>query len=83
MIVSAVMVCSLSAQTTTSSMNGKVTDEKGEALVGATVIAVHTPSGTQYGAITNADGRYNLQGMRTGGPYSLTVSYVGSPVRWS
>lgn len=77
LIVSAVMVCSLSAQTTTSSMNGKVTDEKGEALVGATVIAVHTPSGTQYGAITNADGRYNLQGMRTGGPYSLTVSYVG------
>ncbi len=77
LIVSAVMVCSLSAQTTTSSMNGKVTDEKGEALVGATVIAVHTPSGTQYGAITNADGRYNLQGMRTGGPYTLTVSYVG------
>ncbi len=82
LIVSAVMVCSLSAQTTTSSMNGKVTDEKGEALVGATVIAVHTPSGTQYGAITNADGRYNLQGMRTGGPYSLPFR-MWDTSRWS
>ncbi len=33
--------------------------------------------GTQYGAVTNVDGRYTMQGMRTGGPYKLTVSYVG------
>lgn len=46
-------------------------------LVGATVIAVHTPSGTQYGAITNKNGDYNLQGLRTGGPYTVTFSFVG------
>ena len=77
LILSIMAVCTLSAQTTTSSINGKVTDANGEALVGATIIAVHTPSGTEYGTVANADGRYNIQGMRTGGPYKVTISFVG------
>lgn len=66
----------LNAQVTTSGISGKVTAE-GELLIGATVQAVHEPSGTTYGTVTNADGRYSLQGMRTGGPYTVEVSYVG------
>lgn len=77
LLISIFAYCTLSAQVTTAGMNGTVTDEAGEPLVGATVIAVHTPSGTQYGAITNQDGRYHMQGMRTGGPYTVTMSYVG------
>lgn len=65
------------AQVTTSSMNGRVTDEKGEPVVGAAVVATHEPSGTVYGAIVNQNGQYTINGMRAGGPYKVEVSSVG------
>ncbi|MFH0757844.1 MAG: TonB-dependent receptor [Bacteroidota bacterium] len=65
------------SQITTSGMNGTVVTESGEKLPGATVVAVHEPSGTQYGTVTNSEGRFNLQGMRPGGPYAVKVSFVG------
>lgn len=65
------------SQVTTSGMNGKITDANNESLPGATVVAVHQPSGTQYGTISNSEGRYNLPGMRSGGPYKVEVSFVG------
>lgn len=64
-------------QITTSGINGRVTDLNKGPLPGATVLATHQPSGTQYGTITNADGRFSLSGMRTGGPYLIEISYVG------
>jgi hypothetical protein len=67
----------LNAQVTTSSMSGQVTDASG-AVIGATVIATHTSSGTTYGTVTNSEGRYNLNGMRVGGPYTVEVSYIGN-----
>jgi len=64
------------AQVTTSSVSGRVTDGK-EALIGASVKAIHEPSGTSYGVATRSDGTYNLLNMRVGGPYTIVVSYLG------
>ena len=66
----------IQAQVTTSSMSGRVTDVDG-AVIGATVVATHIPSGTTYGTVTNMEGRYNLNGMRVGGPYTIEISYIG------
>ncbi|HEX8429522.1 TonB-dependent receptor [Hymenobacter sp.] len=62
---------------TTSAMNGAITDQTGAALPGATVIAIHTPTNTQYVAPTNAEGRYNIQNMRVGGPYTVRATFIG------
>ncbi|MEN3038606.1 MAG: TonB-dependent receptor [Candidatus Kryptonium sp.] len=62
---------------TTASISGIVTTQAGEPLPGANIVAVHEPSGTVYGSISRIDGRYNLVGLRVGGPYTITVSYVG------
>lgn len=73
----AILSISANAQVTTASLSGQVTEPNGEPIIGATVIAVHQPSGTSYGTATNADGRYSIQGMRVGGPYKITYSYIG------
>ena len=65
------------AQVTTSSLNGRVADENGEAVIGAAVIATHTESGTRYAAVSNNQGRFVINGMRAGGPYTVEVSCLG------
>lgn len=62
---------------TTSAINGRVLDTSGEPLPGANVVALHQPSGTQYGAMTDFDGFYRISNMRVGGPYLITITYVG------
>jgi hypothetical protein len=68
---------SLKAQVTTSSINGKVRDAKGLSIPGASVLLTNVSNGTKYGAVTSADGFYRLNNLNPGGPYKLTVSYVG------
>ncbi len=73
-------VSAATAQVTTSSLSGKVLAE-GEEAIGATVEAIHKPSGSRYTAVTNAKGMYTINGMRVGGPYEVKISYIGYETR--
>ena len=64
-------------QVTTSTISGVVKNEKQEVLVGATIHATHTPTGTQYKSVTNKNGVYVLPAVRVGGPYTIHASFVG------
>lgn len=70
------LVVSALAQVTTSGISGKVVSADDD-VIGATVTATHKPSGTVYRAVTNIDGRFSIQGMRVGGPYTVEISYIG------
>jgi hypothetical protein len=64
-------------QITTSTLSGVVKNEKGETLAGATVHAVHQPSGSEYRTSSTKSGLYTIPAVRVGGPYIIHVSYVG------
>ncbi len=73
------LVCTLmaTAQVTTSALAGRAVDASGEPIVGVAVRATHTPSGTVYGVNTNETGRYTINGMRSGGPYTVEFICLG------
>ena len=81
-VLSLVTVCTFAAvaaaQVTTGSLSGKVQNEKQEGVVGASIIAIHLPSGTTYETTTRADGRFVVLNMRVGGPYSVTAAFTGT-----
>lgn len=76
MLPALLMAMASMAQVTTSTIAGAVTS-KGQGLEGASVKAVHIPSGTTYTTVSKKGGSFNLPGLRAGGPYTLTISYVG------
>jgi len=77
MLMLFLIVTAAFSQVTTSGISGRVVSESNETLPGAAVVAVHLPSGTQYGTITNTEGIFSIQGMRSGGPYKISISFVG------
>ncbi len=67
----------LTAQVTTGSISGNVKDTKAKDLTGATIQVLHEPSGSVYGASSGKNGVFNIPSLRVGGPYKVTISYVG------
>ncbi|WP_457616889.1 TonB-dependent receptor [Lutibacter sp.] len=65
------------SQVTTSKIQGVVTDDTSTGLFGANVIAKHMPTGTVSGTMTLESGRFSLPNLRVGGPYTITISYIG------
>lgn len=66
----------VSAQQTTSEISGRIVADN-KPLTGASITAIHLPSGTKYVTASRTDGRYILPNIRVGGPYKITVSYAG------
>jgi hypothetical protein len=71
------MASSASAQVVSSGITGNVIDNNGKPVAGATITAVHTPTGTTYTATTRGDGRYTFRSLVVGGPYTITASAPG------
>lgn len=62
---------------TTATLSGRVSASDGGTLPGATVVAVELSSGTQYGTVSDPNGFYRIANMNVGGPYKVTVTFVG------
>jgi len=67
----------LNAQVTTSSISGTVRQSNGEGLTGATITAIHQPSGSKYVTVSKKGGSFNIPGLRPGGPYLVSCEFVG------
>jgi hypothetical protein len=68
----------LSAQgVTTGAMSGTVTNAQGQAIEGVRVQVRNGSTGATSGTLTRADGRYFIQGLEVGGPYSITARRIG------
>jgi Carboxypeptidase regulatory-like domain len=67
----------IKAQVTTGTISGSVKNDKGTDLTGATVEVLHEPSGSVYRGSSAKNGFFNISSLRIGGPYKVTVTFVG------
>jgi hypothetical protein len=77
LIISALAFETATSQVTTGSITGTVKTSDGKELEGASVKAIHEPSGTVYTTVTKNKGQFVFPNLRIGGPYTIAIQYVG------
>lgn len=65
------------AQETSGALTGRVLDGSKAPIGGASIEALHIPSGTKYTLSADKDGRFTINNMRIGGPYRVSATAVG------
>ena len=65
------------AQETTATLNGHINDERGGTIAGATITVVHEPTGSTSFTQSNKKGIFTIPNMKSGGPYTVKVTFVG------
>ena len=81
-LVSFIAVCvlpagSFGAGIMSASISGRVTTEDGTALEDVVVTVVHQPTNQGYEIVSKQSGRFNLSGLRVGGPYLIRARRDG------
>ena len=61
------------ADDTSSSIRGNILTASGNVVTDATITIVHEPSGTRKTLKVNDTGNFSAQGLRVGGPYTVTI----------
>jgi Carboxypeptidase regulatory-like domain len=76
--LSVFLAASASAQgVTTGAISGTVTNEQGQGVEAAQVQVLNNSNGSRAGTVTRSDGRYYIQGLEVGGPYTISVRRIG------
>ena len=76
-LLMALLCLEVSAQITTASLRGVVTDSAKKPLAGAAVLLQQPKTGVEYYAIVNRDGRYSMHGIKPDDGYVMTVEFIG------
>jgi hypothetical protein len=67
--------------TTSAAIAGRILDSQGRGLPGVEVVVRNHSTGISMRGVSRAEGRYLVSGLEVGGPYSVTVRRIGSPMQ--
>jgi len=61
---------------TDATVEGKVINNEGKVIPGATIILTHVPTGTEYAVMSRENGYFSIPNVKIGGPYTLVAKFI-------